>query len=83
MPKEAEGGFDARDCSSWQWSVVARSLPPSARFVWRKNPNYYVTGRPFPDRLERPIIPELAQQLAQFRAGNIYTDIVANAQQER
>src|SRR5690606_33613533 len=32
--------------------------------------------------LERPIVTEVAQQLAQFRAGNIHTDIVENAQQE-
>ena len=82
MPKEAEGGFDAKTVVRGNGPWLLDEYTPSARFVWRKNPNYYVTGRPFPDRLERPIIPELAQQLAQFRAGNIYTDIVANAQQE-
>ena len=82
MPKEADGGFDpktqVRGNGPWQ----LQEYTPSARFVWKKNPNYYVSNRPFPDLLERPIITELSQQLAQFRAGNIHTDVVLNAQQE-
>ena len=42
---------------------------------WRKNPDYYIANRPFPDFLERPIVPDYAQQLAQFRAGNIWTTV--------
>jgi ABC-type transport system substrate-binding protein len=82
MPREAEGGFDpkteVRGNGPWQ----LQEYTPSARFVWKKNPNYYVSNRPFPDLIERPIITEVSQQLAQFRAGNIHTDVVANVQQE-
>ena len=36
------------------------------------NPNWYRKDRPFLDGWDRPIISEAAQQLAQFRAGNIW-----------
>ena len=45
---------------------------------WAKNPDYYVKGRPFPDRLERALVPEYATRLAQFKAGNIHTFVAAN-----
>jgi len=82
MPKEADGGFDPKTTVRGNGPWLLQEYTPSSRFTWKKNPNYYVTGRPFPDLLERPIISEPAQQIAQFRAGNIYTDIVTNAQQE-
>ena len=44
--------------------------------VWKRNPEYYVKGRPFPDRIEEPIVPEYANRLAQFRSGNIFTSVV-------
>jgi ABC-type transport system substrate-binding protein len=81
MPKESDGGFDpatvVRGNGPWQ----LQEYVPSVRFVWRRNPDYYVKERPFPDLLERPIITESAQRLAQFRSGNIHVDIVANSQE--
>jgi ABC-type transport system substrate-binding protein len=81
LPKEADGGFDpattVRGNGPWQLA----EYQPSARFVWRRNPDYYIKDRPFPDAIERPIITETAQRLAQFRAGNIHTDIVDNSQE--
>jgi ABC-type transport system substrate-binding protein len=82
MPKESDGGFDpkstARGHGPWQLDEYV----PSSHTNWSKNPNYYNTGRPFPDKLERALVPEFATRLAQFKAGNIHTDIVQNAQQE-
>lgn len=81
MPKEADGGFDpatvVRGNGPWQLAEYV----PSVRMVWQRNPDYYQKNRPFPDRLERPIITETAQRLAQFRAGNIHSDIVINSQE--
>jgi ABC-type transport system substrate-binding protein len=81
MPRESDGGFDpattVRGNGPWQ----LQEYVPSVRFVWRKNPDYYIPNRPFPDTIERPIVTEPAQRLAQFRAGNIYTDVVGNAQE--
>jgi ABC-type transport system substrate-binding protein len=61
---------------------VLEEYVPSARFVWRKNPDYYVKDRPFVDRVEIPIVSEQATRLAQFKAGNIYSDVLTGSQQD-
>jgi peptide/nickel transport system substrate-binding protein len=81
MPRESEGGFDPATVVRGNGPWLLSEYTPSVRFVWRRNPDYYVPKRPFPDTLERPIITETAQRLAQFRAGNILTDIVADSQE--
>jgi peptide/nickel transport system substrate-binding protein len=77
MPREFDGGFDPRTAIRGHGPWVLEEYVPSVRFVWRKNPDYYVKGRPFPDRIEVPIVPEYAARLAQFKAGNIHTDVTA------
>ncbi len=81
MPRESEGGFDPKNATRGAGPWLLDEYVPSARYVWKKNPNYYVKGRPFPDSIEIPIVSEAAQQQAQFRAGNIYTDVVLRNQQ--
>ncbi|HEY7467466.1 MAG TPA: ABC transporter substrate-binding protein [Dehalococcoidia bacterium] len=75
MPKEFEGGFDPKTTTRGHGPWMLDAYTPSVGFTFVKNPNYYVSGRPFPDRLEAPIVPEYATRLAQFRAGNIHTDV--------
>jgi peptide/nickel transport system substrate-binding protein len=75
QPREFDGGFDARTTVRGHGPWVLEEHTPSARFVWRKNPDYYVKDRPLFDRVEIPIVPEYATRLAQFKAGNIYTDV--------
>jgi ABC-type transport system substrate-binding protein len=55
---------------------------PSAKFAWVKNPDFYIKGRPYPDRVELPIVPDYTQRLAQFKAGSILTDVVEATQQD-
>jgi ABC-type transport system substrate-binding protein len=76
MPRESDGGFDPRGEARGYGPYFLEEYVGSSRIVWRKNPDYYVKGRPFIDRIEQPIIPEYAARLAQFRAGNIYTSVV-------
>jgi ABC-type transport system substrate-binding protein len=76
MPREFDGGFDPRTTVRGHGPYMLEEYNPSGRFVWAKNPNYYVKDRPFLDKIEIPIIPEYATRLAQFRAGNIHTDVV-------
>jgi ABC-type transport system substrate-binding protein len=76
MPREADGGFNPRGEIRGYGPYLLEEHLPSARFVWRKNPDYHVKDRPFIDRIEKPIIPEYASRLSQFRAGNIYTSVV-------
>jgi hypothetical protein len=63
---------DIRGSGPW----ILEEYVPSARIVWAKNPDYYVKGRPFPDKIEVPILRDPSQQMAQFRAGNIYSDVM-------
>jgi peptide/nickel transport system substrate-binding protein len=80
MPRESDGGFDPKNEVRGYGPWLMEEYRASAYTYWRKNPDYYVKGRPFPDRMERALIPELAARLAQFRAGNIHTDVVEQAQ---
>ena len=81
-PKESDGGFDPRTTVRGHGPFLLEEYVPSSRFVWRRNPDFYVKGRPFIDRVELPIISDQAQRLAQFRAGNVFTDVFAASQQE-
>ena len=72
MPKESDGGFDPKGDVRGAGPWVLESYKPSGGFTYAKNPNWYRTDVPFFDKLDYPIVPEYASQLAQFRAGNIY-----------
>lgn len=76
MPRESESQFDPRNEIRGHGPWVLDEYRPSAYINWKKNPDYYVKDRPFFDRIERPIITQYAQQLAQFQAGNIHTSVV-------
>ncbi len=76
FPIEADSKFDPKQEIRGAGPWMLTEYVPSTRFVWSKNPNYYVKGRPFPDTLERPIITDPSQQAAQFRTGNIYSDVM-------
>ena len=75
MPRESEGGFDPRSVVRGNGPWQVEEYVPSSRIIWRRNPDYYVKDRPFPDKVERPIIVDYAQLLAQFRAGNVWTTV--------
>ncbi|HXH20455.1 MAG TPA: ABC transporter substrate-binding protein [Dehalococcoidia bacterium] len=75
MPRESDGGFDPRAEVRGHGPWILDEYRPSAYFRWKKNPDYYVKNRPFYDAREEPILPEYAARLAQFKAGNIWTDV--------
>jgi len=79
MPKESDGGFDPKVDLRGYGPYLLDEFRPSAALNWRKNPDYYVKGRPYPDRIENPILTEYSAQLAQFRAGSIYTSVAQQA----
>jgi peptide/nickel transport system substrate-binding protein len=76
MPREFEGGFDPATTVRGHGPWMLEEYTPSVGYTWARNPNYYVEGRPLPDQIEVPIVPEYATRLAQFRAGNIHTDVI-------
>src|SRR5690606_974602 len=75
MPRESDGGFDPQSEIRGHGPWILEEYVPSASVTWAKNPDYYIPNRPFPDKLQRPIVTDYAQQLAQFRAGNIWTTV--------
>ncbi len=75
MPRESDGGFDPKQVVRGHGPWMLDEYIPSVRYVWAKNPDYYIKSRPFPDKLERPIIPEYASRLAQFRTGAVLTNV--------
>ena len=72
LPREADGGFDPRGDVRGHGPWMLTEVRPSAMRVWSKNPDYYVKGRPYFDKLEMPIVPEYATRLAQLKAGNVW-----------
>jgi ABC-type transport system substrate-binding protein len=80
MPRESEGGFDPKTTVRGYGPFFLDDHRPSAYTHWRKNPDYYVKGRPYYDRLERALVPDFSTRLAQFKAGNIHTDVVEQTQ---
>jgi ABC-type transport system substrate-binding protein len=72
-PVEAEGRFDAAKDMRGSGPWMLDRYEPSAFFQYRRNPNYYSRERPLLDGVDQPIIADYAQQLAQFRAGRIYS----------
>ncbi len=81
MPRESAKDFDPRKVVRGHGPWLLESHEPSVRFVYVKNPDYYNKGRPYPDRLEKPIISEYSARLAQFKTGNIYTDTAVSNDQ--
>jgi ABC-type transport system substrate-binding protein len=75
FPIEADSKFDPKKEIRGNGPWLLEEHVPSTRFVWAKNPDYYVKGRPFPDKVEVPIVPDPTSQLAQFKAGSIYSDV--------
>jgi ABC-type transport system substrate-binding protein len=73
MPRESDGGFNPETEIRGHGPWILDEYVPSASVRWKRNPDYYIENRPFPEFLERPIVSDYAQQLAQFRAGNIWT----------
>ena len=81
MPKESDKQFDPRNVIRGHGPWELEDYVPSQRFLYRRAPNYYNKDKPYPDKLEKPIITEYANRLAQFKTGNIYTDVATSNDQ--
>jgi ABC-type transport system substrate-binding protein len=81
-PKEADGGFNPRTDVRGHGPFILEEYVPSARFVYARNPDYWNKDRPYPDKVEVPIVSDASQRLAQFKAGNIHADVLTASQQD-
>jgi len=73
FPKEADTGYDPRKELIGTGPFVMSKYTPSQGFTYTKNPDYWDAKNVLLDQVDYPIVLEYAQQLAQLKAGNIYT----------
>lgn len=73
-PKESTtGAVDPGKVMIGTGPFILDSVQPDIAYKLKKNPTYWDTGKPYVDTITRAIIPELAQQQAQFQAGKLDT----------
>lgn len=72
QPREADGGFDPRTEARGSGPFMIDNLRSSVAAELKRNPNWFVKDRPYFDGVRIPVLPEYAQQVAQFKAGNIW-----------
>jgi len=70
MPKESDGGFNPAQQAIGSGPWIFESYQPSVMIKHKRNPEWHVKGFPLMDAVESAIIPEYANRLAQFQAGN-------------
>lgn len=74
FPREAlAGSYDPTKQLIGSGPFILESYTPDVAGVLKKNPNWFesASGRPYVDGVRLAIIPAVAQQLAQFTAGNL------------
>ncbi len=74
MPTESDGGFNPTQLAIGSGPFMFDSYQPSVALKYKKNPDWHFPGFPLVDAVEIAIIPEYANRIAQFQAGN--TDAV-------
>ncbi|HTE84811.1 MAG TPA: ABC transporter substrate-binding protein, partial [Dehalococcoidia bacterium] len=72
MPREASSGtYDPAKVMIGSGPFILDSFTPDVAYVLKKNPAWYKQGLPYLDSVRGAIIPDSAQALAQFTAGNL------------
>jgi peptide/nickel transport system substrate-binding protein len=74
MPREADSGYDPRIDLIGTGPFILTNYQSSLGMTFKRNPDYWdaANGGKI-ETIEYPTVSEYAQQLAQFKAGNIYT----------
>ena len=72
-PQEADWGFDPRSETRGSGPFFLTSVHEHTGYVYKKNPDWYVKGRPYLDGIEAVPLAEYATALAQFEAKAIWT----------
>jgi ABC-type transport system substrate-binding protein len=76
VPKETDSTFDIRRDIIGTGPFVPTEATPSVGYTFERNPEFYEKDRPFVDRVEMPIVPEYATQVAQLKAGRVLFALV-------
>ena len=78
MPRESDGGFDIRRQPIGSGPFYLSHFEPSVRYEMKANPGFGQDDRglPYIDGISMPIVSEIATAMSQFRAGEIWTNVV-------
>ncbi|MGH2587767.1 MAG: ABC transporter substrate-binding protein [Dehalococcoidia bacterium] len=68
MPKEIEGGFDPNKEQIGSGPWMLESVQPDIVIEMARNPSWFVQEQPYADRVRAVVVPETAQEVAQFQA---------------
>lgn len=71
VPTESEGGFDPAVTAIGTGPWMLEEYVVGSRFRFNRHPEYYASPKPYVDSVEQVIIPEYANQMAQFQAHSI------------
>jgi len=72
FPREAlAGSYDPSKTAIGSGPFTLQSATPDVSFVLQKNPGWFESGRPYVDSVNLAVIPDTAQQIAQFSSGHI------------
>ncbi len=75
MPREAfDGGFDPATTMIGPGPWILDRYQSSVALAFSANPDYHLDEKPFVDGIDLAIIPEYANRIAQFRAGNTHAE---------
>jgi peptide/nickel transport system substrate-binding protein len=79
IPKETDSTFDIKSDMIGAGPFVLQKYEPSVQMTFTRHPEWWEKDRPFIDEVRLPFILEYPTGLSQFKAGNLYTYAVKNA----
>jgi peptide/nickel transport system substrate-binding protein len=72
VPREGiEGQFDLETQAIGTGPFLLESHTPDVEWVLKRNPDYFVPGRPYVDEIRRPILSDTAAVTAALRSGRL------------
>lgn len=73
QPREADGRFNPKTTAVGSGPWIFGNYQSSIGMTFKRNPDWYESGFPLLDEMKVSIIPEYANQMAQFQAGSLDT----------
>jgi peptide/nickel transport system substrate-binding protein len=90
---DVDGNFKNRLIGTGAWQLDTAASQKGSRWVWKRNPNYWDTGKPYIDQITWVIVPDDSAALAAFQTkqldimpgpgGNITPQVVDNLKIQR
>jgi peptide/nickel transport system substrate-binding protein len=72
FPREVlAGSYDPSKTVIGSGPFLLDTAQPDVAYMYKKNPDWFEKGRPYVDGVRLAVIPDAAQQLAQWGAGNL------------